>query len=300
MTNNKQRSGVVSSPLRGEKERGLKYAEFKKIKVRYSDTGKGRVIVLLHGFLCSHEIWDGFIKKLSGKFRVIAIDLPGHGDTPCIGYYHSMELLAQSAKAVLDKVGVRRYIIAGHSLGGYAALAFAELFPENVSGLCLFNSTSYADSDDKKKERERVIRLVKKEHKHYVAEVITSLFAPENLEKLKKEISKVKRRAEKTSRQSIINSLEGMKERKSRDLILKFAPYPVLFIIGKKDTVINYETMYPQMGLCKYPSVLMLENAAHMAFYEAPKETVNELQSFALRCFRGVEQQIEGAQNSIL
>ena len=263
----------------------IKYAEFKKIKVRYSDTGKGRVIVLLHGFLCSHEIWDGFIKTLSKKFRVIAIDLPGHGETPSIGYYHSMELLAQSVKAVLDKAGVRRYVIAGHSMGGYTAMAFAELYPENVSGLCLFNSTSYADSEEKKKDRERVIRLVKKEHRHYVAEVISSLFAPENLVRLKKKVDKVKRIAEKISKQSIINSLEGMKERKSRDLILKFAEYPVLFIIGKKDTIINYETMYSQMGLCKFPFVLLLDNVAHMGFYEAPKETVNELQAFATRCF---------------
>ena len=263
----------------------LKFAEFKKIKVRYSDTGKGRVIVLLHGFLCSHEIWDGFIKSLSNKFRVIAIDLPGHGETPSIGYYHSMELLAQSVKAVLDKCGVRRYAIAGHSMGGYAAMAFAELYPENVSGLCLFNSTSYADSEDKKKDRERVIRLVKREHKHYVAEVVTSLFAPENVPKLKKEIEKVKSIAEKVTKQSIINSLEGMKERKSRDLIFKFATYPVLFVVGKKDSVIDYETMYPQMGLCKYPSVVMLDNAGHMGFYEAPKETVKGLRKFASRCF---------------
>lgn len=264
----------------------LHSAEFKKVKIRYSDTGKGRVIVLLHGFLGSHEIWSEFIKKLSKRFRVIAIDLPGHGETPAIGYYHSMELLAQSVKAVLDKVGVRRYVIVGHSMGGYTALAFAELYPENVSGLCLFNSTSYADSEAKKKDRDRVIRLVKKEHKYYVAEVVTSLFAPENLTKIPKEVEKVKRIATATSKQAIINSLEGMKERKSRDLILKFAEYPVLFIIGKKDSVIGYETMYPQIGLCKYPSVLMLENTGHMAFYEAPKETVKELTVFTDRCFK--------------
>jgi pimeloyl-ACP methyl ester carboxylesterase len=242
--------------------------------------------VLLHGFLCSHEIWEDTQKKLSRKFRVIAIDLLGHGETPSIGYYHSMELLAQSVKAVLDKIGVRRYIVVGHSMGGYTALAFAELYPENVSGLCLFHSTSYADAEEKKKDRERVIRLVKKEHKHYVAEVVTSLFAPENLEKLKPQVEMVKRIAANISKQAIINSLEGMKERKNRDLILKFAEYPILFIVGKKDSVINYETMYPQMGLCKYPSVLMLEESGHMGFYEAPKETTKELKEFALRCFR--------------
>jgi pimeloyl-ACP methyl ester carboxylesterase len=261
-------------------------AEFKKIKVNYTDTGKGRVIVLLHGFLGSHEIWSEFSKKLSKKFRIITIDLPGHGKTPAIGYYHSMELLAQSVKAVLDKAGIRRYIIVGHSMGGYAALAFAELFPENVSGLCLFNSTAYADTEEKKKDRDRVIRLVKKEHKHYVAEVTNSLFAPENLPKIPNEVEKVKRIATEASKQSIINSLEGMKERKSRDMILKFAEFPVLFIVGKKDSVISYETMYAQMALCKYPSVLMLENSGHMGFYEAPKETVKELELFATRTFR--------------
>jgi len=264
----------------------LHYADFKKVKIAYTDSGKGRVIVLLHGFLGSHELWSEFSKKLSKRFRVIAIDLPGHGKTPSIGYYHSMELLAQSVKAVLDQVGVRRYVIAGHSMGGYTALAFAELYPENVSGLCLFNSTSYADPEEKKKDRDRVIRLVKKEHKHYVAEVVTTLFAPGNLPKLKEEVSKARRVATEVSKQSIINSLEGMKERKSRDMILKFAEYPVLFVIGKKDSVINYETMYPQMGLCKYPSVVMLEEGAHMGFYEAPEETMKELAAFAERCFR--------------
>ncbi|MES2591254.1 MAG: alpha/beta hydrolase [Bacteroidota bacterium] len=266
----------------------MPYAEFKKIKVHYTDTGKGRVIVLLHGFLGSHEVWSEFIKKLSKKFRIIAIDLPGHGETPSIGYYHSMELLAQSVKAVLNKAGVRRYIITGHSMGGYAALAFAELYPENVSGLCLFHSTAYADAEEKKKDRARVIRLVKKEHKYYVAEVVTSLFAPNNLERMHSEIQKVKRIASAITKQSIINSLEGMKERKNRDLILKFSECPVLFIIGKKDSVINFETMYSQIGLCKYPSAVMLEDAGHMGFYEEPKETLKELESFAQRCFRGL------------
>jgi pimeloyl-ACP methyl ester carboxylesterase len=263
----------------------MSYAEFKKIKVKYTDVGKGRVIVLLHGFLSSHEAWAEFIKKLSKNYRVIAIDLPGHGQTPAIGYYHSMELLAQSVKAVLNKAGVRRYIVVGHSMGGYTALAFAELYPENVSGLCLFHSTAYADSEEKKKDRDRVIRLVKKEHKQYVAEAVTTLFAPDNLEACKVEVEKVKRIASSISKQSIINSLEGMKERKNRDMILKYAEYPVLFIIGKKDSVINYETLYPQMGLCKFPSALLLENVGHLGFYEAPKETMKELKLFASRCF---------------
>ncbi len=261
--------------------------EFKKIKVNYSDSGKGRVIVLVHGFLGSHKIWNEYIKKLSKRFRVIAVDLPGHGETPSIGYYHSMELLAQSVKAVLDSIGVRRYVIAGHSMGGYAAMAFAELYPENVSGLCLVHSTSYTDSEEKKKERTKLIKLVKGGRTDFVREMVSGHFTPDFFTRFPKEVEKVLNIASSCSKQSIISSLEGMKERKSRELILKYADYPVLFIVGKKDSIINYETIYPQMGMCKYPSALMMEDLGHMGFYESPKETIKEIEKFANNCFRG-------------
>ena len=210
-----------------------RFAEFKKVKVRYIDKGKGRVIVLLHGFLGSKKMWEEYIKKLSKSFRVIAIDLPGHGETPSIGYYHSMEMLAQSVKTVLDKIGVRKYIIVGHSMGGYTTLAFAELFPENISGICLIHSTAHVDSEEKIKERDKVIRIVKKDHKKFITDMITSHFSEESIAKKSEKIKMATEIATSTSRKSIISSLEGMKERKSRALILKYADYPVLFVIGK-------------------------------------------------------------------
>src|SRR4051812_42260347 len=97
----------------------IKYADFKQIKVRYNDSGKGRAIVLLHGFMESLEIWNDFSKELSKTFRVICIDLPGFGETPAIGYVHSMELMANCVKAVMNKERLRKYVIIGHSLGGY-------------------------------------------------------------------------------------------------------------------------------------------------------------------------------------
>src|ERR1044072_4356356 len=108
-------------------------------KIRYADVGKGRVVVLLHGFLENLEVWfgNGFAQELAKHYRVIAIDLPGHGKSECVGYVHRMERMAAVVKAVMDGLGLRRYTVAGHSMGGYAALAFAEKFRENVCGLCL-------------------------------------------------------------------------------------------------------------------------------------------------------------------
>ena len=159
----------------------IRHTPFKEISVRFSDTGKGRAIVLLHGFPETSEVWEEFSVKLARHFRIIAIDLPGFGGTPCIGYVHSMELMALCVKTVMDSLGLRKYLIAGHSMGGYVTLAFAELFPDSLSGMCMFQSTSLADSPEKKLDRDRAVSLVKKDSRHYVNEVIPTLFAEDNI-----------------------------------------------------------------------------------------------------------------------
>jgi pimeloyl-ACP methyl ester carboxylesterase len=82
---------------------------------------------------------------------VITIDLLGHGETECLGYIHSMEDNADAVHAVLAELRIRKAILVGHSMGGYVALAFAELYPENVKAL-LLNSTARADSGTKIKQ----------------------------------------------------------------------------------------------------------------------------------------------------
>ena len=264
----------------------IKQAEFRNVKVRYSDKGKGRVIVLLHGFLESLEIWDEFSNKLSKRFRVLAIDLPGHGKTPAIGYVHSMELMAECAKAVLDSLELRKYVVAGHSMGGYVALAFAEMFPQNLSGLCIFHSTAMPDSDEKKKDRDRVAEIVKKDHTQFVSDLIPKFFAKENLSILKEEVAKAKQIALNTPKEGIVAALKGMKERPSRELVLKNANYPVLFIIGKQDVILAWDNLLLLTSLPTKSYNIVLEHSGHMGFYEASEETFKALKKFAGMCFR--------------
>ncbi|MBI4930951.1 MAG: alpha/beta fold hydrolase [Bacteroidetes bacterium] len=264
----------------------IKQAEFRNVKVRYSDKGKGRVIVLLHGFLESLEIWDEFSAKLSKRFRVIAIDLPGHGETPAIGYVHSMELMAECVKSVLDSLELRKYVVVGHSMGGYIALAFAELFPQNLSGLCIFHSTAMPDSDEKKKDRDRVAEIVKKDHTQFVSDLIPKLFAQKNVPLLKDEVGKAKQIALNTPKEGIVAALLGMKERPSRELVLKNATYPVLFIIGKQDVILAWDNLLLLTSLPKKSFNIVLEHAGHMGFYEAPEETFKTVKKFSGMCFR--------------
>ncbi len=257
-------------------------------KVRYSDSGKGRVVVLIHGFLESLEVWfgNGFAQDLAKHYRVIAIDLPGHGKSECVGYVHRMERMAAVVKGVMDEIGLRRYTVVGHSLGGYVALAFAEKYPEHVCGLCLFHSSTYADSAEKKIDRERAIRLVKKSPTKYTSALIQNLFALANVKYFRDEISWLKRMAAKTKPQGIIASLEGMKIRKNRENVLRYAPFPVLMIAGKRDNVIPLEVSEKQKDLAEDQRYLALDKCGHMGFLEAKEKSLKKLKAFCGYTFR--------------
>jgi len=220
---------------------------YKNTKISYSDTGKGNAIVLLHGFLENQTMWQDLVPELSKKNRVITIDLLGHGESGCLGYVHSMEENAEVVRAVLSKLRIRKAVFVGHSMGGYVALAFAELYPATVKALVLQNSTSKADSEERKANRDRAIKAVKKEYTTFVRLSIANLFSEENREKLITEIEKVKIEALKTPLQGIVASLEGMKIRKDREILLHSANFPILLILGKKDGILQYEDNLKQI-----------------------------------------------------
>ena len=258
------------------------YTTFRKAKIRYSDEGAGRAIVLLHGFPLNLQVWEEFSAELSKHFRVICIDLPGFGESECIGYVHSMELMAQCVHEVMHNLGLRRYIVVGHSMGGYAGLAFGELFPDNLRGFVMFHSSSYQDSPEKKTDRDRSIATIKKRRKSFITLSTSTLFAKNKDPHLKK----VKEITATASARALVAATEGMKDRKDREIILRFSMYPVLFIYGKKDKILELEKMLPQTEIPRDKETVLLENAGHVGFYEAKEECLNAIIRFANRCFR--------------
>jgi len=255
---------------------------YKNTKISYSDTGKGSAVVLLHGFLENQTMWQNLVPELSKKHRVITIDLLGHGESGCLGYLHTMEENAFAVRAVLSELRIRKAIFVGHSMGGYVALAFAELYSAIVKGLVLLNSTSKADSEERKTNRDRAIKAVKKDYAGFVRLSIANLFNPDNRERLANEIEKIKLEALKTPLQGIVASLEGMKIRKDREVLLHSATYPILLILGKKDPVLNYEDSLKQIE--KTNAKLTVFPDGHMS----PVENREELLKVLLDFFKGI------------
>lgn len=249
---------------------------YKNTKISYTDQGKGTAVVLLHGFLENKTMWNRYIETLTKNHRVITIDLLGHGETESLGYVHVMEDQADVIYAVLIYLKLRKVVLVGHSMGGYVALAFAELYPDHVKGLFLLNSTARADSDERKINRDRAIVAVKQNYGAFVSMSIANLFSEDNRELLAKEIEKTKKEALKTPLQGIVAALEGMKVRKDREVLLHFAPYPIQLVLGRKDPVLNYDENIDQIEGTKVQLTTFPDG--HMSHIENEKE----LKSFLL------------------
>jgi pimeloyl-ACP methyl ester carboxylesterase len=239
-------------------------------------------LVFLHGFCESKELWNDLISKLPEKFHCVALNLPGYGENLETVEDYSMEAMAEAVHDELKKLHIKKFILVGHSLGGYVSLAFAEKYPKMLQGLCLFHSSALPDSEEKKANRNKTIEFVKKHGVDlFMDSFVAPLFAPENRGKCKKDIEKLIKIGKATPEESIIKTLRAMRDRKKRLKVLKEATFPVLFIAGKVDGAVPLEATLEQCHLPNNSTTVFLGGTAHMGMFERPYETRKSLEKFA-------------------
>lgn len=252
-------------------------------KIYYSDIGKGITIVLLHGYLESSETWNDFSIELSKKYRVVSFDIPGHGDSEVISEFHSMEVLSKVILKSLRKLKVDKCFMIGHSMGGFLTLMIHELYPELLSGFCLFQSHPFADTEASKKKRLREIDFVKEGKKDLIARFnIPNAFANDNYELFKPEIGNAVKIALQTSKEGIIANVHAMISRPDLSESLKNSGIPFLIIAGKKDNYIDFNTIISKIKIPENSELYVLENSGHMGFIEEKIESANIISQFIL------------------
>lgn len=259
------------------------FINFRGKKVHYNDEGRGPAVVLLHGFLGSLQIWDEFSGELSGRFRVIRCDLPGHGKTEAMGLDHSMSLMAEMVKAVLDHLEVKHCIMIGHSMGGYVTLEFAKQYESMLRGIGLFHSHASPDTEEARENRDRTINIVRLNRSGFIKQFIPDLFAEENIHRYSSKIAELQFLADKTPAEGIIAALEGMKMRTGNIEFLMKTKLPVLFIAGKEDPRIPLQNIMSQAVLPDHAETLILGDVGHMGFIEAREKTLGKVRSFLER-----------------
>lgn len=251
--------------------------------VRYADAGKGtQAVLLLHGYLESIEVWDDFAGELGKNYRVIRVDLPGHGFSDWGGReVVGIDYMADTAAAVLELAGVERCTVVGHSMGGYVALSLAANHPEKVEGLVLFHSSPNADTPEKAANRQREIELIEAGKKEMLAKVNPGRgFAEANLRRCAEAIEDLAEQVMLTEDEAIVAVLKGMSQRKDRNEDMRRLGIPELMIFGLGDNYIPVAAAESMALAQPQARVAWLENSGHMGFVEQPRESLAILEDF--------------------
>ena len=247
-------------------------AHFKKFSIHYSITGKGKCIVLLHGFLLNIDIWSDLISHLSKKNKIIAIDLPGHGKSDCLGEICTMELMADIVNFILLENNLTTTSLIGHSMGGYVSLAFLEKYRSKVNNLVLLNSSTKEDSIERKKTRESALKVVSTNKTIFVKTTIRSLFPQKKYLVHKDLIELLTEDALKLSKQAIIASINGMKLRIDRTKILKLFNGKKYIISGIEDPIIPFSNAI-KVAISSDAELIKV-NSGHMSVTENKYEII--------------------------
>ncbi len=255
--------------------------DFLGTSINFTSEGSGPCVVLLHGYTESLKIWKKFDEVLCRSFRVIAIDLPGFGKSECVAEIHTMELMADVVKEVLDACRIKRCLMVGHSMGGFVTLAFARKYADLLQGICLFHSHPFEDTEEGRMNRERSIKLMRENRQNYIFQFIPSLFAPDMRVRHAAAVDKLVKQASKTSIEGLLAAAEGMKLRPDSAELLKTLDVPVLFIAGMKDSRAPLDRIGEMLLLPKHSESLVLKEIGHMGFIEAYHETLLAVWCFA-------------------
>src|SRR5690606_14980372 len=186
----------------------------------YEVIGEGNPVVLLHGYLENLRMWKKIGSELADSYKVIKIDLPGHGKSETFAEVHTMELMAEKVNEVLGELKIEKPVFIGHSMGGYVTLAYADLFPEKLKSFILLNSSSLPDSKEKKEQRLKAADTARRNFDALVKMSIPTLFAEKHRDDMKSEMEFAKELARETPVEGVTAALLGMRERPGRTSVL--------------------------------------------------------------------------------
>lgn len=245
-------------------------------ELAYVRQGKGTHLILVHGYPLDHRIWDKVIPMLAESFDVIAPDLRGFGESAGTDREFGMEDYAADLAGLMDALDIRQAVVAGHSMGGYAALAFAKAYPERILGLGLVSSQGLADPPERKEGRYKSAEEVSRDGVGGVAEgMAPKLSADPALQAFSKDL------INKQSASGVIGALKAMAGRPdSMEMLRTFQP-PVVLVHGEADALIPIDRAREVESAVLQARLFSLPGVGHLPMLEAPEKTAQALKHLA-------------------
>ncbi len=250
-------------------------ANINGVNIAYERHGKGLPLVLIHGYPLDHTTWDSIVPYLEKDFDLILPDLRGMGASEAVESVYTVADLASDMAGLLDHLKINRAFVAGHSMGGYVALAFARLYPDHLRGLALVSSQMLPDAPDRKEGRYKSAAEVAEKGVGVVADALApKLTADARLQGLVHSLMAKQKAA------GVIGSLKAMAERPdSSDIFPKFK-FPVLITHGNADAVIPIERGREMHAALPSAHYVELPGLGHMPMLENPQVQADALKFF--------------------
>jgi len=233
--------------------------------------GPGHPLMLIHGFPLDGRMWARQEPALKAGRRVLVPDLLGFGRTPLPVGSHGLERQAEALARFATAHGAHRLVVCGLSMGGYIALAFAERFPDRLAGLILADTRAGADSEAVRQGRTLAARRVRQEGvAALVEDLLGKLFHPRTQLRTSDLVNEVRDLMFSQRPEAVAAALEAMRDRPSRESILKKLQCPVLVLVGEGDQMTPPEEARAVAALNSGAHVLVIPDAGHLSNMEAP------------------------------
>lgn len=238
-------------------------------------------IVLIHGFPFSYEMWRPQIEALENKFRVIAYDIRGHGDSGIGDGQYMIELFVDDLIGLLNHLKLEKAVLCGLSMGGYIALRLVEKYPERVKALILADTQSRPDSNETKLRRAASIGAVKKLGvKPYAENFVKAVFTTDNLTKKKAAVEKIKQIIQMNSSLGICGALLALASRTDTTGALPGIKVPTLILVGEHDALTPPSASQEMHDKIAKSEIHLIPNSAHMSNLENQDEFNKHILNF--------------------
>jgi pimeloyl-ACP methyl ester carboxylesterase len=238
------------------------------------DGSRGTPIVLIAGFPLTRDVWNAQAQTLARTHRAILPDVRGTGNSSVTDGPYLMEALASDVAAELDALGIGRVAMAGHSLGGYVALAFARMFTERVSHLALVCSRLAADSAERARARRELADRTEQtgSMQSVVDAYVPLLAAPETPAERPEIVETVRAMADSIDPRGGAALLRGMAMRAPADDIAGDLDVPVLVVAGERDAVVPLEEARAVARTFPRGRLVVCARSGHLPMLEEPEK----------------------------
>ncbi len=256
-------------------------AKINGIAIAYQDQGNGFPIVFLHAFPLNRTMWVKQADALSSQFRVITIDLRGHGESDAPLWHYSLDQAADDVRGVLDHLSIRQAVFVGLSMGGYILFAFYRKYAERVKGLVLADTRAQADTDEGKRARFEMAQIAYHQGSRAIADMMMpKLLSPATILTKPELVRRVRTMIEGNQISGIAGDLMAMAERLDSTALLQQMTCPVQIIVGELDLPTppsEAKLMAERIPLAR---LAVIPGAAHLSNLEQPALFNDVLHSF--------------------